>query len=97
MLIGLRHVKVSWANRGDVCGLVRDHSDLFRYEQDTVALRTLDEGCFYFILLLKIRFLRKENKMKKMDDKEIVHERLEYTLEKNKGLFFDITPNSRKL
>ena len=32
-----------------------------------------------------------------MDDKEIVHERLEYTLEKNKGLYFDITSTSKKL
>lgn len=32
-----------------------------------------------------------------MDDKEIVHERLEYTLEKNKGVYFDITPKTKKL
>lgn len=32
-----------------------------------------------------------------MDDKEIVHERLEYTLEKNKGVYFDITPTTKKL
>lgn len=32
-----------------------------------------------------------------MDSKEIVHERLEYTLEKNKGLYFDISQSGTKL
>lgn len=51
-------------------------------------------------LILDFSFIVDEKKgryLLEMDDKEIVHERLEYTLEKNKGLFFDITPNSRKL
>lgn len=51
-------------------------------------------------LVLDFSFIIDEKKGRyliEMDDTEIVHERLEYTLEKNKGLYFDITPNYRKL
>ena len=51
-------------------------------------------------LVLDFSFCIDEKKgryLLEMDDKEIVRERLEYILEKNKGLFFDITPSSRKL
>lgn len=51
-------------------------------------------------LVLDFSFVIKGKKGRyliEMDDKEIVHERLEYTLEKNKGLYFDITSSSKKL
>lgn len=51
-------------------------------------------------MVLDFSFIIDEKKgryLLEMDAKEIVHERLEYTLDKNKGLFFDITPSSRKL
>ena len=51
-------------------------------------------------LVLDFSFVIKGKKGRyliEMDDKEIVHERLEYTLEKNKGLYFDMTSSSKKL
>lgn len=51
-------------------------------------------------MIIEFSFIIKEKKGKyllEMNDREIVHERLEYTLEKNKGLYFDISPNEKKL
>lgn len=51
-------------------------------------------------MIMEFSFIIKGKKGKyflEMDDKEIVHERLEYTLEKNKGVYFDITPTTKKL
>ncbi len=51
-------------------------------------------------MIMEFSFIIKGKKGKyllEMNDSEIVHERLEYTLEKNKGLYFDISPNEKKL
>lgn len=51
-------------------------------------------------LVLDFSFLingKKGRYLIEMGEKEIVHERLEYILEKNKGVCFDITPTSKKL
>ncbi len=51
-------------------------------------------------LLMEFSFIINGKKGKYLietDNKEIVHERLEYTLEKNKGLYFDISQTYTKL
>ena len=51
-------------------------------------------------LVLDFSFLINEKKgryLMEMGEREIIHERLEYILEKNKGVYFDITPEGKKL
>lgn len=51
-------------------------------------------------MILEFNFVIKKKKGKYLietSDNEIVHEKLEYTLEKNKGIYFDISTKSRRL
>lgn len=68
--------------------------DMEAIVQDVRAIGTTDN------LILDFSFIidgKKGRYLMEMGEKEIVHERLEYTLEKNKGVYFDITPMSKKL
>lgn len=68
--------------------------DMETIVQDVRAIGTTDN------LVLDFAFLidgKKGRYLMEMGEKEIIHERLEYTLEKNKGVYFDITPTAKKL
>jgi len=68
--------------------------DMEAIVQDVRAIGTTDN------LVLDFSFLidgKKGRYLMEMGEREIVHERLEYTLEKNKGVYFDITPTAKKL
>ena len=62
--------------------------------QDVRAIGTIGNLVLDFCFLIDGK---KGRYLMEMGEKEIVHERLEYTLEKNKGIYFDITPLEKKL
>lgn len=51
-------------------------------------------------ILLEYEFIINSKKGKylvELGSDEVIHERLEYTLEKNKGIYFDLTPTQKKI
>ena len=51
-------------------------------------------------ILLEYEFIINSKKGKylvELSSDEVIHERLEYTLEKNKGIYFDLTPTNKKI
>ncbi len=74
--------------------LRRRFRDMEAIVQDVRTIGSTDRLVLDFSFVIEGK---KGRYLMEMGQKEIVHERLEYTLEKNKGVYFDITPSSKKL